>query len=39
MDMTLRSKILDVLAKTKDLTIATLRKDGYPRGHRRKLPQ
>ncbi len=30
MDMTLKSKIIDVLAKTKDLTIATMREDGYP---------
>ena len=30
MDMTLRSKILDILANSRDLTIATIREDGYP---------
>jgi nitroimidazol reductase NimA-like FMN-containing flavoprotein (pyridoxamine 5'-phosphate oxidase superfamily) len=30
MDMTLRGKILDVLANAKDMTIATIREDGYP---------
>ncbi|HXJ02078.1 MAG TPA: pyridoxamine 5'-phosphate oxidase family protein [Micropepsaceae bacterium] len=30
MDMSLKSKILDVLANAKDLTIATIREDGYP---------
>jgi nitroimidazol reductase NimA-like FMN-containing flavoprotein (pyridoxamine 5'-phosphate oxidase superfamily) len=30
MDMTLKSKILDVFAGCKDLTIATIREDGHP---------
>lgn len=30
MDMILKSKILDVLANAKDMTIATIREDGYP---------
>ena len=30
MDLTLKAKILDILGNTKDLTIATVREDGYP---------